>query len=50
MYVTATFPYLVLTAFMFRGILLPGATDGLKYMITPDVSEWKMVYSRWAKI
>jgi SNF family Na+-dependent transporter len=38
MYVTATFPYLVLTAFMFRSILLPGATDGLKYMITPDVS------------
>jgi SNF family Na+-dependent transporter len=38
MYVTATFPYLVLTAFMFRSILLPGAMDGLKYMITPDVS------------
>lgn len=38
MYVTATFPYVVLTAFMFRSILLPGATDGLQYMITPDLS------------
>uniref|UniRef100_A0A915MGM1 Transporter n=1 Tax=Meloidogyne javanica TaxID=6303 RepID=A0A915MGM1_MELJA len=38
MYLTATFPYFVLTAFMFRSILLPGATDGLRYMITPDLS------------
>uniref|UniRef100_A0A914N1H5 Uncharacterized protein n=1 Tax=Meloidogyne incognita TaxID=6306 RepID=A0A914N1H5_MELIC len=36
MYLTATFPYFVLTAFMFRSILLPGATDGLRYMLTPD--------------
>ncbi|XP_053189912.1 sodium-dependent neutral amino acid transporter B(0)AT1-like [Scomber japonicus] len=35
-YVTATFPYLVLTIFLIRGITLPGATDGLIYLFTPD--------------
>lgn len=37
-YVTATFPYLVLTIFLVRGLTLPGATDGLLYLFTPDVS------------
>lgn len=36
-YVTATFPYLVLTIFLVRGLTLPGATDGLKYLFTPKV-------------
>ncbi|CAJ1083757.1 inactive sodium-dependent neutral amino acid transporter B(0)AT3 [Xyrichtys novacula] len=35
-YVTATFPYLVLTIFLIRGLTLPGATDGLTYLFTPD--------------
>uniref|UniRef100_UPI0037E9902E inactive sodium-dependent neutral amino acid transporter B(0)AT3 n=1 Tax=Semicossyphus pulcher TaxID=241346 RepID=UPI0037E9902E len=35
-YVTATFPYLVLTIFLIRGLTLPGATDGLLYLFTPD--------------
>ncbi|XP_062292300.1 sodium-dependent neutral amino acid transporter B(0)AT3-like [Scomber scombrus] len=35
-YVTATFPYLVLTIFLIRAITLPGATDGLVYLFTPD--------------
>ncbi|XP_029022658.1 inactive sodium-dependent neutral amino acid transporter B(0)AT3 [Betta splendens] len=35
-YVTATFPYLVLTIFLIRGLTLPGATDGLIYLFTPD--------------
>ncbi|XP_062291547.1 inactive sodium-dependent neutral amino acid transporter B(0)AT3 [Scomber scombrus] len=35
-YVTATFPYLVLTIFLIRAITLPGATDGLMYLFTPD--------------
>ncbi|XP_061596997.1 sodium-dependent neutral amino acid transporter B(0)AT3-like [Cololabis saira] len=35
-YVTATFPYLVLTIFLVRAITLPGATDGLVYLFTPD--------------
>ena len=37
-YVTATFPYLVLTIFLIRALTLPGATDGLLYLFTPDVS------------
>lgn len=36
-YVTATFPYLVLTIFLIRGLTLPGATDGLQYLFTPKV-------------
>ncbi|GAA6231848.1 sodium-dependent neutral amino acid transporter B(0)AT3-like [Lates japonicus] len=35
-YVTATFPYLVLTIFLIRAITLPGATDGLVYLFSPD--------------
>ncbi|KAM8882896.1 inactive sodium-dependent neutral amino acid transporter B(0)AT3 [Synchiropus picturatus] len=34
-YVTATFPYLVLTIFLVRALTLPGATDGLVYLFTP---------------
>lgn len=37
-YFTATFPYLVLTIFLVRGLTLPGATDGLIYLFTPDIS------------
>lgn len=37
-YVTATFPYLVLTIFLVRALTLPGATDGLNYLFSPDVS------------
>ncbi len=37
-YVTATFPYLVLTIFLIRALTLPGAIDGLMYLFTPDVS------------
>ncbi|CAL1584455.1 unnamed protein product [Knipowitschia caucasica] len=35
-YVTATFPYLVLTIFLIRAMMLPGAVDGIKYLFTPD--------------
>ncbi|NXF20502.1 S6A18 protein, partial [Rhodinocichla rosea] len=37
-YVTAIFPYLVLTIFLIQGLTLPGATDGLIYLFTPNVS------------
>lgn len=37
-YVTATFPYLVLTIFLVRSLTLPGAMDGLVYLFTPNVS------------
>ncbi|CAL8364543.1 unnamed protein product [Arctogadus glacialis] len=35
-YVTATFPYLVLTIFLIKSLTLPGSTDGLIYLFTPD--------------
>uniref|UniRef100_A0A8C7F4B9 Transporter n=1 Tax=Oncorhynchus kisutch TaxID=8019 RepID=A0A8C7F4B9_ONCKI len=35
-YVTATFPYLVLTIFLVRALTLPGAYEGLIYLFTPD--------------
>lgn len=37
MYITATFPYVVTTAFLVRSSTLEGAMDGLYYMISPDV-------------
>ncbi|XP_030644355.1 inactive sodium-dependent neutral amino acid transporter B(0)AT3 [Chanos chanos] len=43
-YVTATFPYLVLTIFLIRALTLPGATDGLVYLFTPDVTE---LFHQW---
>ncbi|XP_017921226.1 PREDICTED: sodium-dependent neutral amino acid transporter B(0)AT3 isoform X2 [Capra hircus] len=36
-YFTALFPYLVLTAFLVRGLTLPGAMQGLTYLFTPDL-------------
>uniref|UniRef100_A0AC34REQ3 Transporter n=1 Tax=Panagrolaimus sp. JU765 TaxID=591449 RepID=A0AC34REQ3_9BILA len=38
MYVTATFPYVVTTIFLVRSITLEGATDGLWYMLNPDLT------------
>ncbi|XP_036394629.1 sodium-dependent neutral amino acid transporter B(0)AT3-like [Megalops cyprinoides] len=35
-YITATFPYLVLTIFLVRALTLPGATIGLTYLFTPN--------------
>ncbi|XP_058263587.1 inactive sodium-dependent neutral amino acid transporter B(0)AT3 isoform X2 [Hemibagrus wyckioides] len=35
-YVTATFPYIVLTVFLVRALTLPGAAQGLEYLFTPD--------------
>ncbi|XP_044735984.1 sodium-dependent neutral amino acid transporter B(0)AT3 [Chrysoperla carnea] len=34
-YVTATFPYIVLIIFFFRGITLKGMSDGLRHLFTP---------------
>ncbi|CAB0007866.1 unnamed protein product, partial [Nesidiocoris tenuis] len=34
-YVTATFPYIVLVIFFFRGVTLPGMSNGLRHLFTP---------------
>lgn len=34
-YVTATFPYIVLIVFFFRGITLKGMSDGVRHLFTP---------------
>lgn len=37
-YVTATFPYVMLLVLLIRGITLPGAFDGIKFYLYPDIS------------
>ncbi|XP_076808609.1 sodium-dependent neutral amino acid transporter B(0)AT3-like [Clavelina lepadiformis] len=38
MYVTATFPYLVLFIFLVRGLTLRGSSEGVSYLFTPDIN------------
>lgn len=45
MYVTATFPYIVLIIFFFRGVTLTGMSDGLRHLFTPKVSDQSRISS-----
>lgn len=38
MYITSTLPYVVLTIFLIRGLTLKGATNGIIFLFTPNVS------------
>ncbi|XP_038054203.1 sodium- and chloride-dependent creatine transporter 1-like isoform X2 [Patiria miniata] len=40
-YFTATFPYVVLTIMLIRGVTLPGAGTGLLFYLRPDISRLK---------
>lgn len=37
-YITSTLPYIVLTIFLIRGLTLKGATNGIVFLFTPNVS------------
>lgn len=40
-WVTATAPYIILSILLIRGLLLPGAKNGLYYYVTPDFEKLK---------
>ena len=41
MYVTAVFPYILLTALLIRGATLEGHKDGIDFYLTPDLEKLK---------
>lgn len=41
-YITSTLPYVVLTIFLIRGLTLKGATNGIIFLFTPNVSDHRV--------
>ena len=47
-YVTATLPYFLLFALLIRGVTLPGAIDGMKMYLIPDLGKLLTFQVRFA--
>lgn len=40
-YITATFPFVMLIVLLIRGVTLPGASEGIKFYLYPDLERLK---------